>query len=169
MSDIRIRAVSPEDAEAITELCMQPNVVWGTLQLPAQTAEAWRKRLAGNDPNTSYTLCAVVDGRPVGMIGLHWSARPRIQHVAHVGMMVHDAYQGRGIGKALMQAAVDAADRWLGLIRLELEVYPDNERAVKLYQSFGFALEGRKRMNIFRDGKYVDSLAMGRIRPGFVG
>ncbi|MDF2628962.1 MAG: putative acetyltransferase [Symbiobacteriaceae bacterium] len=167
MSDVKIRAVSPDDAEAITELCMQPNVVWGTLQLPAQTADGWRKRLAANDPNTSYTLCAEVDGKPVGMIGLNWTTRPRVRHVAHVGMMVHDAYQGRGIGRALMQAAVDAADNWLGLIRLELEVWPDNERAVKLYRSFGFAEEGRKRLNAFRDGKYVDSLAMGRIRPGF--
>lgn len=169
MSDITIRAVTPDDAEAIAEICMQPNVVWGTLQLPAQTSEGWRKRLAGNDPNSSYMLCAEVDGKPVGMAGLHWTARPRISHVGHLGMMVHDAYQGRGIGKALMQALVDAADKWLGLIRLELEVYPDNERAVKLYQSFGFEVEGLKRLNAFRDGQYVDSLAMGRIRPGFRG
>jgi L-phenylalanine/L-methionine N-acetyltransferase len=64
-----------------------------------------------------------------------------------------------------MAALIDAADRWLGLVRVELEVYPDNERAVRLYEQFGFQVEGRKRLNAWRDGCYVDSLVMGRLRP----
>lgn len=161
-----IRAASPEDATDLAELGAQPQVVWGTLQLPAQTAEAWRKHLEGNSADTNYVLVAAVEGKVIGMIGLHWTSRPRIRHVAHLGMMIHDQFQGRGIGKALMAAVIDAADRWLNLVRVELEVYPDNERAVRLYEQFGFAVEGRKRLNAWRDGQYVDSLIMGRLRPG---
>ena len=80
-------------------------------------------------------------------------------------MFVHDAYQGRGIGTRLMEVLIDAADRWLGLVRVELEVYPDNDRAVRLYERFGFQVEGRKRLHAWRDGRYVDSLVMGRLRP----
>jgi putative acetyltransferase len=80
-------------------------------------------------------------------------------------MFVHDAYQGHRIGTRLMEALIDAADRWLGMIRVELEVYPDNDRAVRLYDRFGFQVEGRKRLNAWRDGRYVDSLVMGRLRP----
>jgi len=39
------------------------------------------------------------------------------------------------------------------------------QRAIKLYESFGFVVGGRKRMAAFRDGKYVDVLVMARIRP----
>lgn len=166
MNDLKIRACTPDDAAAVTEICTQPSVVWGTLQLPAQTVAGWRKRLEGNDPSTSYVLAAEIDGQVIGIISLHWSPRARTRHVASLGMMVHEAYQGQGVGKALMAAAVGAADKWLNVVRIELEVYPDNERAVRLYRSFGFEVEGTKKMNAYRDGKYTNSLIMGRIRPG---
>lgn len=165
MNPIMIRAVRIDDAPQIAEIACQPSVVWGTLQLPAQTPDQWRKRLEGNTPDTSYSLAAEMDGKVVGMLGLHWSTRPRVRHVAGLGMFVHEQYQGRGVGKALMAAGLDAADRWLNLLRIELEVYPDNDRAIGLYEKFGFVHEGRKRMNVWRDGQYVDSLAMARIRP----
>jgi len=165
MGEIRIRMARPSDAEAFAEIMSQPQVYHGTLQLPHTTPEAWRKRLEGNDPSYDYMLVAEVDGKVVGDAGLHRSRRPRNLHVATLGIAVHDAYQGRGVGKALMAALIDAADRWLNILRIELEVYTDNERAIKLYESFGFVIEGRKRMNAFRDGQYVDSFVMGRIRP----
>jgi putative acetyltransferase len=169
MEDVTIRAARPDDAEDVAAYMAQPSVVWGTLQLPIQSAAAWRTRFEGNSPDTSYVLVAEVASKAVGLIGLHWGTRPRTRHVAHLGMTVSEQYQGRGIGKALMGAALDAADRWLNLVRVELEVYPDNERAVRLYQQSGFELEGRKRLNAWRDGQYVDSLIMGRLRPGTQG
>lgn len=166
MPGIKVRMVRPSDAEAFCELMTRPGVVWGTLQLPHQTPEAWRKRLEANDPNTMYQLVAEMDDQVVGSAGLHLSPRPRVKHCAALGISVHDAYQGMGVGRALMANLVEAADRWLNLVRIELEVYADNQRAIKLYESFGFVVEGRKRKNAFRDGQYVDSLIMGRLRPG---
>jgi putative acetyltransferase len=63
-----------------------------------------------------------------------------------------------------MQAAIDLADNWLNLTRLELEVYSDNETAVHLYERFGFEREGLMRQHAFRNGQYVDSLMMARLR-----
>jgi putative acetyltransferase len=169
MSELKIRMACADDAAAMVEIGTQPMVVWGTLQLPAQTVADWQRRLSGNDPNASYQLVAELGVKVVGMAGIHWHPRMRVRHVADLGIMVHDGHQGQGVGKALMAALVDAADKWLNLVRIELEVYSDNERAIKLYRSFGFEVEGCKRMNAFRDGKYVNSLLMGRIRPGFQG
>ncbi len=80
-------------------------------------------------------------------------------------MCVHDEWQGKGIGKALMSAGLDLADKWLNLTRLELEVYTDNEPAIRLYEGFGFEREGTLRQHAFRDGHYVDSYMMARLRP----
>jgi L-phenylalanine/L-methionine N-acetyltransferase len=92
----------------------------------------WRKQLERNDPSSSYVLAAIVAGKVVGLASLHWGTRPRTRHMASLGMFVHDAYQECGSGTRLTEALIDAADRWLGLVRVELEVYPDNERAVRL-------------------------------------
>ena len=71
---------------------------------------------------------------------------------------------GQGAGSALMQAAVDMANKWLNITRLELEAYTDNEPALKLYRKFGFVIEGTLVQFAFRDGSYVDAYTMARVR-----
>jgi putative acetyltransferase len=60
--------------------------------------------------------------------------------------------------------AVDKADRWLNIRRLELVVYTDNAPAIALYERFGFEREGLLRGYAWRDGDYADCLAMARVR-----
>ena len=81
-------------------------------------------------------------------------------------MSVHDDFHGRGIGSAVMAALIDVADNWLNLRRLELTVYVDNEPALRLYRKFDFEIEGTRRGDVFRDGRFVDSFAMARWRDG---
>ena len=64
-----------------------------------------------------------------------------------------------------MRAGLDLSDNWLNLTRLELEVYTDNDAAIRMYEKFGFSHEGILRQHAFRDGQYVDSAVMARFRP----
>ena len=66
---------------------------------------------------------------------------------------------------ALLGAALEMADNWLNLQRVELTVYTDNPGAQALYRKFGFVEEGLARGFAFRQGEYVDALYMARIRP----
>lgn len=63
-----------------------------------------------------------------------------------------------------MEALLDIADQWLMLIRVELTVFVDNEKAIKLYEKCGFEIEGMKKKAGIRNGEYVDEYMMGRIR-----
>ena len=126
-ADVLIRAAEPEDYAALRDIYAQPHAYFGTLQLPFPSAQLWRERLAHQSPERSI-LVACVDDRPVGNIGLVMQASPRRRHAASVGMGVHDAYAGRGVGDALMRAALDLADNWLNIVRVELSVFADNER-----------------------------------------
>ncbi len=163
--DIAIRAVEPEDIPALTEVWNQPRVVWGTLQLPYGSVEARRKRHGANPPGHTF-LCAVIDGKVIGAAGMHPIDNPRRAQCTSIGMGVHDAYTGRGAGRALLEALLHQADRWLAYRRVELPVWTDNARAIALYERAGFEREGIMRAYAWRDGAYVDALAMARLRLG---
>ena len=162
---LHIRRAEIDDLPAVLEIYRGPKAYAGTLQLPYPSREEWRQRLAESG-NGVYSLVAVAGDLVVGTLSLHtFPNRPRRRHAATIGMGVHDDWQGKGVGSALMSACVDLADNWLNLTRLELEVYTDNEPAIRLYERFGFEREGTLRQYAFRDGQFVDSYVMSRLRP----
>jgi putative acetyltransferase len=138
------------------------------MQLPYPDAAAWRKRLeAAPEPGRGdIQLVAELDGRVVGSAGLY-SAAPNLRrrHAMVLGVSVGREAQRQGVGSALIGALLDYADRWAGIIRIELTVWADNERAIALYRKFGFEVEGRLRAYGLRDGRYDDALAMARLHP----
>jgi L-phenylalanine/L-methionine N-acetyltransferase len=159
-----IRRAEPSDADGMYKIYSSPRVIWGTLQLPFPSAESWRKRLA-ESPDGYFSLLACVENEVIGQSGLQtFPNRPRRRHVGQIGMSVRDDWQGKGAGSALMQAMVDLADNWLNLLRIELDVYTDNEAAIRLYKKFGFVIEGTHQKFAYRDGHYVDVHAMARLR-----
>ncbi len=163
--DIVIRRAEPGDYEAVHQIISGPRATFGTLQVPYPSVESWRKRLA-EPPEGFILLLACAGGEPIGMAGIETHPNsPRRRHAASLGMTVRDDWQGKGIGTALMQAAVELCDRWLQIRRMELEVYADNASAVHLYEKFGFQIEGTLREFAFRDGTYIDAYVMGRLRP----
>jgi putative acetyltransferase len=158
--DLTIRALVPGDAEAMAELFNLPRVRWGTLRLPFATPEQIGQFLQPRAGDLSLVACT--GGRAVGQGGFHRFAGRRA-HAASIGLAVHDAFQGQGVGGALLAALIEAAERWHGIRRLELSVYTDNLPAIALYRRFGFVHEGTMRAMALRDGVLVDSHAMARL------
>lgn len=165
IESITIRRAEADDCDAVYEMFTASSVYSGTLQLPYPSREYWRKRLSENTDSV-YNLVGIIEGRVVGMVSVvTFPNRPRRRHAGAIGISVHDDWQGKGVGKELMRAIVDLADNWLNLTRLELEVYADNPAALRLYERFGFEVEGRLRQHALRDGQFVDSIMMGRLHP----
>jgi L-phenylalanine/L-methionine N-acetyltransferase len=162
---ILIRRAEPSDYEALYQIFSGPKVVWGTLQLPFPSLETWRKRMA-EPPEGSFRYVACEGLEIVGQLDIYtFPNHPRRRHVGQIGMAVRDDWQGQGVGTALMLAAIDMADKWLNLLRLELEVYTDNEPAIRLYAKFGFAIEGTLVRYAYREGHYVNAYSMARLKP----
>jgi len=103
------------------------------------------------------SMVAVAGGRIIGGIHLEVSRHG----FAEIGMNVERDWRGRGVGTALMRAAIDWA-RSQGLHKLCLEVYPHNAAGVALYAKCGFVEEGR-RIHQYRraNGELWDSIVMG--------
>ena len=163
-----IRRAVPKDAAAFARLMGDPEVYGALLQMPYPSEERWAAMLSeGVTPGKpDLSLVAELDGEVVASAGLHAvGIALRRRHAMMMGLSVAKAAQGQGVGTALMAALCDYADRWLGTLRIELTVYTDNERAVRLYRKFGFEIEGTLRGYAMRDGEYVDAYTMARINP----
>ncbi len=165
---ITIRRVTTKDAAALARLMSDPAVFGGLLQMPYPTEERWAAQLAGTGAadKADLSLVAELHGDVVASAGLY-AAGPalRRRHAMGLGMSVARAAQGQGVGTALMAALCDYADHWLNTLRIELTVYTDNELALRLYQRFGFEIEGTFKGYAMRDGVYVDAHAMARLHP----
>ena len=167
---LTIRRATPADAPGYARVMSDPAVYPGLMQLPYNDEQQWRERLTEicGPGKLDLVLVAERDGAIVGNCGLHpltLASQVRRRHVATIGIAVAAQAQGQGVGTALMQAMCDYADRWLGLLRLELTVYVDNAPAIALYRKFGFETEGRFRGYAMRDGELVDAFSMARIHP----
>jgi putative acetyltransferase len=90
-------------------------------------------------------------------MGLHPTSA---EGVSALGMAVLEGSRGRGGGGALLDGALGAA-RERGLHKVELEVFCENARAIGLYASRGFAVEGvRREHHLRRDGRRRSTLMM---------
>ena len=81
------------------------------------------------------------------------------RHCGRLGMGLLPETRGRGIGRRLAEAAIDAAFA-RGMERIELEVFGSNEAGIALYERLGFVREGVKRGARKLDGRIDDSVLM---------
>ncbi|MDR7272495.1 putative acetyltransferase [Pelomonas saccharophila] len=163
-----LRRARPSDAQAVAEQLADPEIFPGLLQVPYAHVELWEQRL--NTPpvagSAELFLVAEREGRVIGSAGLHPAATQlRRRHAMMMGISVLSEAQGQGVASALMKALLDYADNWAQVLRVELTVFSDNERAIRLYERYGFEHEGRHKAYALRDGVYVDALAMARLHP----
>jgi len=104
------------------------------------------------------SLVAVADGQLIGMLHIEVSGHG----FGELGMLVDRGWRGRGVGSALLAAAIDWAHEH-GLHKLCLEVFAHNTAAIALYRRCGFIEEGRRARQYRRaSGELWDSIVMGR-------
>ncbi len=92
----------------------------------------------------------------------HAGVQEGVRGVLSLGMVLLPEARGRGGGRALLEAALEYA-RASGAHKIDLEVWTDNARAISLYVSAGFEVEGIRRDHYLRaDGRLRSSLVMAR-------
>ena len=160
----RIRAAEPGDAEALVELARTVTAEpdrWLLTVSGWRTPGEERRYLRGirRSPDAAVLLAETAAGEVVGRLSLARDPHPASGHVADLGLMVAAAHRRRGIGRALLEAAVDWA-RAQGVEKLELHVFPHNAPAIALYEAFGFRREGYRWRHYRRPDGYVDAILM---------
>lgn len=159
----RVRRAAPGDADAVSrlarEVAAEPEGWLLTLGTWRSSSEERRAiRLLRRHPDAALFIAETDEGI-VGRLSVSRDHYPSSQHVADIGLMVAKEYRRHGVGRALLEAAAEWA-RLSGVGKLELHVFPHNEAAIKLYESFGFEREGYRKRHYRRGQEYVDAVLM---------
>jgi RimJ/RimL family protein N-acetyltransferase len=173
-ADIKIREARPEDALQLVDyvnrlsdetdlyIVLQP----GEFTLSVEEEAILLDEYASSN-NSAYFVAVInngeADARIVGGLNLKGGTRAGTRHCAVLGISVAKGWRDQGIGRQLMARATEWSRESGVLKRLELLVFAENERAIHLYEKFGFVVEGRLRQAIYRHGRYYDDLLMALI------
>ncbi len=158
-----IRRATPHDADALVELAgsvgrEEGRWILGTGPWRSVSDERRYLRTIERYPDAAV-LVAEDGGRIVGRLSLSRDPHPASRHVADLGLMVAESHRRQGVGTALLDEAVAWAQA-SGVRKLELHVFPWNEPALALYESFGFEREGYRKRHYERGGELVDAILM---------
>ena len=167
--EILFEEAQAADAEALIDFMNQVAGETDYLVMDDQgfqpSLEATRKILAtSQEAEDQLCLLARLDDTIIGLINVRTQSPYRISHTGDIFMALRKDYWGYGIGRILLEEVITWAQEMGHLKRLELTVQVRNERAVRLYQSCGFDIEGIKKRGARTDeGEWLDLYYMGRL------
>lgn len=159
---MKIRPVKLSDAEKIALIRRQDGVREAVLALSSDRISATADFL-NSLRERDRAFVAEENGEAAAFGVMMTNRDPYRSHCASIAVMVDADFQERGVGRELMKRIVECADDELGLHRLELLVLTDNERAIRLYKSFGFTIEATRKNAAVSHGRFADEYLMGRI------
>lgn len=124
----------------------------------------WEKRLSSP---LDCLLGVFVGDELAGIVGLAYEPREKARHkVTLFGMYVNEAYQQQGLGRQLVEAALDEARKQPRLKVIQLTVTAGNDAAFALYQRCGFVQYGLEPLAVRVGVDYFDKIHMWRELPG---
>jgi len=162
--DITIRKATIEDAHAIVaaekEIAKTPGYF---CSLPNEVSEQNVIKTIKSLAESEQGIYLVVErkGKIVGHGFLEPLHLKSICHVAQLTIGVHQGWQEKGIGTALLEMLIAWAKQSTTVEKIELNVRASNSRAIALYKKMGFIEEGRLKNRIkVNDSRYIDDILM---------
>ena len=157
-----IRPRRPDDADDFIALWEAVAAEGKWLGSEAPFSDERRERIRESSiepPEGTATFVAEADAGLVGFVRVGREGHGRVE----LGMAVADGWRGRGVGSQLLEQAI-AWSREQGAHKISLEVWPHNGGARRLYEKFGFVVEGRHLRHWRRsNGELWDSIPMGLV------
>ncbi len=169
MSNFSVRPARPTDAAQIIThikaIADEPNngISMSSAAEFTLTEEDEAKLIAERENSISaLILVAEANGQIIGLANCQ-SARLGYKHTYDLGITIHRDWRDQGVGGAMLRSMIEWCHSNPNVRRLELWVFPNNPRAVHLYEKLGFQHEGVRRKSYLKDGEMLDLILMGML------
>ncbi|MCH9627318.1 MAG: hypothetical protein S4CHLAM2_09540 [Chlamydiales bacterium] len=160
-SAIEIRYTSSDDASALKEWLEEPGILRGFPMADPPEVDDSVKHWIGFSKYKS-SLTALYEGKPCGIATLCLMPYRKLAHQCLVSIIVSKEARGKGVGTLLMNNLLHLAKDYFGIEVLYLEVYEGN-RAISLYERFGFREIGLQKHFMKENGEYIGKIIMERV------
>ncbi|MDO4667114.1 MAG: GNAT family N-acetyltransferase [Streptococcus sp.] len=167
--DVFLREASENDAHDLIEFLNQVGTESDYMTLDEagilMTEEEMRQFIIHQETsvNQLYLLLFLRD-KIAGVVSITADFHERIRHIGQLFMVVKKEFWGYGLGRILLEEALNWAQDSGVLRRLELTVQVRNQRAVRLYSSLGFEIEAtQKRGAYLTEGEFLDVYSMSKL------
>lgn len=163
---ISIRPATSADAAALAALRLEleqedlPQLPPLHQNISAETEARSIKQF--NETEGALLLLLFAGDELIGFCDFHPVAIPLRKHCGKLGISIRKEFRNRGLGKQLIRHFLGAIEKNERFRRVELEVLANNPKAIRLYESCGFVLEGTRKGAFFIKGEYVDAYWMCR-------
>lgn len=162
LSKLNFRGLIAEDKDWLVETANDPEVAKYAISVYPITEHevevSLKKQL---EEGKSKQIVAEVNGKPAGSVSVWFrDGSGRDRHIAWLGIHVRRRYWGKGVGSGLMKEAIKLSKE-LGCRRLMLDTTEGNERAIRLYQKFGFETEAVENNEVYIDNAWRKNYIMG--------
>ena len=151
---ISFRRLTHEDLEFLTEVRNECCVEYlhNSCQYALEEAYEWFFK---TDP---LFFIILLDGERIGYF--RTSNHSKENKNIYIGADLHKDFRGKGLAYKCYRKFMPIWAKELDLHKISLEVLETNQRAIKSYETIGFVHEGVKREEVFKNGKWVDSIMM---------
>lgn len=170
MPAYHVREARPEDAAAIIahvkQIADEPDngisiSSADEFQVTEEREIEWINEAAAAD-NALMLVTEAADGQIIGVAHCR-GGNGGYRHTLDLGITVKQKWRNQGVGTAMMQYMVDWCRANPAVHKLELWVFPDNPRAIHVYEKVGFQQEGRRRSCFLKQGRFLDLILMGMV------
>jgi RimJ/RimL family protein N-acetyltransferase len=165
---VRLRAYTKDDLPKAREYLNHPEVaqmmrIGIPFPLRPEDEQKWYDSLDANgETHYGFAIESKNDGQYLGGCGVHGIDAKN--HLATLGIFLGHEHIGKGYGLDAMQVLVAFCFAEINLNKVKLFVFAFNRRGIACYRKVGFKVEGKLRQEVFRGGKYHDTLVMGLLR-----